>query len=127
MPSAARAPYQKQAKTLSIAVKPKPVPLLAVQCGDQTTPSVSVDCTVSVDPNGVGQPTGSVALSNNVFKGTLSRKSCPAAASSDSCSFTYTPKGTGSPTRVDTIKAAYQGDARYQKATATEGVKVTKP
>lgn len=117
--------YPKQVKTLNIAVKPKPVPILNVACGEQTTPTVPVQCSVSVEANGgAGQPTGSVALSANPFKGTLSPRSCPA---SSACSFTYTPKGTGSPTRVDTIRATYPGDARYQRVSALENVNVVKP
>jgi hypothetical protein len=119
--------YPKQVKTLSIAVKPKPIPLLGAECGDQTTPGVPVQCAVFVDPNGAGQPTGSVALAASSLKGTLSRKSCPATASTDPCEFTYTPKRTGSPTRVDNIRATYPGDARYQNVSIVEGVNVSAP
>ncbi|MFZ0139720.1 MAG: hypothetical protein WAL70_01435 [Aeromicrobium sp.] len=116
--------YPKQTTTLTIAVKPKPAPVLNASCGDQTTPGVPVQCQVTVDPNGAGQPTGTVALSANAYKGTLSLESCP-AVSTDPCIFTYTPKGTGTAKRMDPVRFAYSGDAHYQKVSLREQVKVT--
>jgi hypothetical protein len=73
----------------------------AVQVGER------VSVSVSVLPEGAGTPSGSVDV------GEEGGESCPAAAPAGSCTLAFTKAGPG------TIGATYEGDDRFEGASAT--------
>lgn len=101
-------------------------PTVSVFCfgtGEPQTPGYARHCDLFVlGPSGAPQPTGTVKLSAAASKGTLSTTSCSVGA----CHFTYTPKGTGSNTRKDTVTAAYSGDVNYSARRSSTKVQVLK-
>lgn len=104
------------ADTTSVVVA-VPVKLPAnfnVYCQEWSTlPGRAVQCTASVYPTS-GQPvwpTGIVSFAVPSYKGAVTPTSCEIVDSS--CHFSYTPIGSGSATRKDTITATYSGDADW--------------
>lgn len=111
--------------TVVVAVPTRVHATFYVQCDPYSTrPGDPTDCTMWIYPGNGGsvQPTGPVVISVPSYKGSLSTTSCNAAV--QTCSFTYTPKGSGSPSRKDAITASYLGDSIWPAAKATATVSV---
>lgn len=101
--------------TTTVFVGPKPTPTLNFSCGEVTTPGVATSCTMTMSGS-LGPVDGNVTFTVPSYKGTIVPSSCWPGAP---CSPTYTPKGTGSASRKDTITATYSGDARYAATKTT--------
>jgi hypothetical protein len=90
----------------------KLVPYFGIECPDATTPGRAAPCYVFVEPplfQDAPQPTGTITVSVSSLKGTVTPTTCDAARGS--CGISYTPKGTGTSWRKDTITVSYSGDS----------------
>jgi hypothetical protein len=115
--------YAAAKTTTTVFVGPKPAPALSFFCGSSTTPNVSVGCAMHMTGS-LGSPTGTVTFTVPSYKGVVSPSGCSAATG---CNPVYTPKGTGTATRKDTITATYPGDTRYAAVKATWTIAVHAP
>src|SRR5689334_5057074 len=104
----------------------KPSVSLSSSCVRPTTmPGHAVSCSVNVNwEPGLPSPSGTIALSAPSYKGTVSPTTCVVDGGT-LCEFSYTPKGTGSTSRTDTITAIYSGDTNWAsgRITAVVGVR----
>jgi hypothetical protein len=94
-----------------------------------TEPGETVQCSAQVEPGTAyspnPQPTGTVHFSVSSTKGTVTPTTC--VINFNSCAFTYTPKGTGTPWRKDVVTATYSGDADWTSARKTVVFQVRAP
>ena len=91
----------------------------SVQCDSSVVVGAPASCTATVTDTGAGAaitPTGTVSWSAG-GQGTFSSSTCPLSGTGAqaSCSVTYTPATTGTPTVV----ASYGGDQRHASGTAS--------
>ena len=103
-------------------VAPPPA-YLGLICPTSIPSGTPADCYMAMDLNGPTQFGNVVTLKVPTYKGNLSRTEC--ATSQSFCVFTFTPKGTGTTRRVDTITASYAGDQYNSPTKATVEIKVT--
>jgi hypothetical protein len=111
--------------TVVVAVPAKLPPGFGASCNQpSTTPGVPVQCSAFIYATGSNTPapTGTITFTVPSFKGSVSPTSCDAPAGF--CSFSYTPKGSGSAFRKDTITASYPGDSFWGSTKATIVVQV---
>jgi hypothetical protein len=93
-----------------------------VAVGQATTCTAMVTDTVS---GGQTTPTGTVAFTSS-RPGSFSGSPCTLTGSgaSASCSVTYAPGASGTPTRADTITATYGGDSTHDGSSGSTSVTV---
>lgn len=117
--------YSSAQASIAVAVPAKPPVSLAVWCGYFTTPGVPVQCDAAIYRQGPGPvPTGTITVTAPSYKGSLSPTTCAVATP---CSFSYTPVGSGSPSRKDTVTFTYSGDTFYGSARQTWTINVLAP
>lgn len=117
--------YSSAQASIPVAVPAKPPVSLAVGCGYFTTPGVPVQCDAAIYRQGPGPlPTGTITVTAPTYKGSLSPTTCDVWSP---CSFSYTPVGSGSASRKDTVTFTYSGDAFYGAAKQTWTINVLAP
>jgi hypothetical protein len=110
------------ALAIPASAETKFTPSFGVDCPEATTPGRTVLCYVHVQSfvqgGNLPWPTGTVSFSVPSFKGVISPTTC--VLDQGACTIAYTPKGTGTSWRRDTISATYSGDSVwYSQRTST--------
>jgi len=114
--------YYSGRTSTKISVFASPPIGLSLGCHDSVPAGSTAFCSLSIQTHGPSQ-FGNVTLKVPTYKGTVTPTQCSTFTSS--CFVSYTPKGRGYATRVDTITASYAGDLYNSPAKVTEKIQVT--
>jgi hypothetical protein len=114
--------YYSARSSVKISIAASPPLGLLLSCPDSTPSGTQVFCFLDLQVHGPTQ-FNSVQLKVPTYKGTVAPTEC--GTYNDYCLITYTPKGRGSDTRIDTITASYKGDLYNSPNKVTEEIHVT--
>lgn len=119
-------------RTLKIVVAvPAKLPTsFGASCDQQaTTPGTALHCVAFVYTSSAAAPTptGTLTFAVPSYKGSASPASCDVVTADGRCDFWYTPKGTGTTTRKDTITVSYSGDGFWASSRTAVVVQVHAP
>jgi hypothetical protein len=117
--------YKSKRGKATVSVAAAPAAVITLSCPSSTPTGQLAFCFATWDLYGPDRP-GVVKFSAPAYKGTLGWTEC-STHFSQGCGVTYTPKGKGSPTRVDTIKATYPADLYNSAGETSAQIHVTAP